>query len=57
MTETELLIIMLHGFVVFVAASLFVRFLCDEYLRDLELYGLIHRQTPPPAESESPSKQ
>ncbi len=54
MTETELFLIMANGFVVFVAASLFVRLLCDEYVRQLDAHGLIRR---PAGESEPPSTQ
>ena len=41
MTETQLIVTLLNALVVVVAAGLFVRFLCDEYVRMLELYGLI----------------
>ena len=55
LTETEMLVIIIDGLVVFVAASLFVRFLCDEYLRDLDLFGLIRRPpTTSSAEAEEP---
>ena len=41
MTEAAILRMMIDGAVILAAACLFVRFLCDEYIRALELYGLI----------------
>ena len=59
MTEAAILRMMIDGAVILAAACLFVRFLCDEYIRALELYGLIRRTAGKPmdrpdAEEEAP---
>ena len=41
MTEAQLILLIVNGAVVFLAASLFVKLLCDEYVRMLELHGLL----------------
>ncbi len=41
MSNSELILLLVNGFVVLAAAGLFVRFLCDEYRLMLELHGLI----------------
>ena len=50
MTEAAILRMMIDGAVILAAACLFVRFLCDEYIRALELYGLIRRTAETPTD-------
>jgi hypothetical protein len=44
MAEVEIILLLVKGLAVLLAAGLFVRFLCDEYLRGLEFRGLIRRR-------------
>ncbi len=46
MAEAEIISGLLKGAVVFLSAGLFVRILCDEYLRQLGRYGLLRSRTP-----------
>ena len=46
MTEAQIILMMVKVLTVLVAVMIFVHFLCDEYLRALELRGLIRRRTP-----------
>ena len=45
LTEAEIILMMVKALTVFVAVMIFIHFLCDEYLRALELRGLIRRRT------------
>ncbi len=58
MTDAEILLTLVNGFVVLVGAGLFVRFLCDEYRLMLELYGLIRPRAAqaPVRKSETPRR-
>ena len=44
MAQVEIILLLMKGLAVLLAAGLFVRFLCDEYLRALEFRGLIRRR-------------
>ena len=46
MAEADILLLLVKGLAVLLAVGLFIRFLCDEYLRALEFRGLIRRRCP-----------
>ena len=46
LTEARIILLVVDAAVVFVAGCLFVRFLCDEYLRALVCQGLIRPRVP-----------
>ena len=45
-TEARIILTLVNGAVIFAAACLFVRFLCDEYVRALVSCGLLRPRVP-----------